>query len=954
MVAKNTQSEGSTLWKADAVLKNLDPHVYCHGTALESGSPYSIHEKMANPSPSFGLYKQQINLKNEKMDTQLFPSASLSGINSSTSSRDTALLCNSWSVFADDVNPSLPDSSGHRAQVNLSYSGNGPDLFGLVSSILEDPNGSEHLSDWNSSSKLFPSWPVETSDYLGHPAKAMLDCNGSSDMTGANDFYQETFQTTPENQIETQYQGFQGLNLVESWLSTVKKDTDMSSLQSPLFTKRSSPEDPIYKSNSFVQRDDFGCHENESDPCVRNSNKGSYKKGLPDFSTYAFHNSSNSNKTRVQREWNMDRCRDKHGPTDQAGFPKDHDCTPAGDSWGKMSQRKQHPHYFKGYEDCSVHQPQKKLFHQSPNYFGQKHPKVYGSMNWKTDSDLTLNLHDGYPLNRISCDQVHLNPIDVHSLPTDFTQSVTTMLQNGDYLHLAKSCQVWSEGELLSPTGKSNSRYRKHNSTANSPQASSSSGTPTQLSLGSIPQPPYYYSPTSPVPSSSRQDRRPKTGDVGPGSWHGNSSSENLGLNKCSSHSRQDHSAAKENRCNNQAGSFPGSWAPPSLNSPCNEPDRFFRYRNKPGQETRDDRSSGRKNWFPQPHRYGGPNRNQYNNYRRKQDQDGSNVSDFVNSQFVPPLPFMMPDLKQNPNFSQFGPHTGKFPVPASRFPFPDLMDLLHYEDFSHLGPFVNEMFYGDVPPPYFGFPAPFNKIRPMRNRSGPANELHTQLEMCYEQWRALEKERKKTEADLARNFPGKRVSSSNNTPIPRLPANPSRVDRLLVDQLREQARVVTLIGKMESLRSAPVHANISTTLDRHLEAIHITQARRKDEIVNAANRQRQGAPRYNDDKDVLALAAAIKEQAIFTRKARTALWCALQMTLPKNSTGATAQQAELEKALQELCSPGQGETKGPLRATEFPGPERKGAEPIEHQQVEQKEERPWASKNKGEEERGE
>lgn len=61
--------------------------------------------------------------------------------------------------------------------------------------------------------------------------------------------------------------------------------------------------------------------------------------------------------------------------------------------------------------------------------------------------------------------------------------------------------------------------------------------------------------------------------------------------------------------------------------------------------------------------------------------------------------------------------------------------------------------------------------------------------------------------------------------------------------------QVVTLLGKMERLRSSPLHANISTALDRHLESIHIVQSRRKDEIVNTSNRQRQGVPRCQDDR---------------------------------------------------------------------------------------------------------
>ncbi|KAH3699664.1 uncharacterized protein LOC127859462 [Dreissena polymorpha] len=240
-----------------------------------------------------------------------------------------------------------------------------------------------------------------------------------------------------------------------------------------------------------------------------------------------------------------------------------------------------------------------------------------------------------------------------------------------------------------------------------------------------------------------------------------------------------------------------------------------------------------------------------------------------------------------HPQMNKYAPKMPVIVPPGSMFPgpvvAPEGFDLVAIDAFGRMIPVQYTDLMYEMPPHFVpGFHPVLSNFK-VNRRSGPANELHTKLEECYDQFKQIETERKKTEAELARQNPGKKVSSANNIVVPRLPSSPSRVDRLVVDSFKEHARIITLIEKMEKLRDMNIHASVHSALERWLEGIRKVQARRKEEIVNAANRNRNGGPRNNDDKDILALSAAISELTVLTRRARTANWCALQMATIDN-----------------------------------------------------------------------
>ncbi|XP_073351057.1 uncharacterized protein moto [Pagrus major] len=216
----------------------------------------------------------------------------------------------------------------------------------------------------------------------------------------------------------------------------------------------------------------------------------------------------------------------------------------------------------------------------------------------------------------------------------------------------------------------------------------------------------------------------------------------------------------------------------------------------------------------------------------------------------------------------------------GSGVPGMDMGDMMSVNESAAFNSFVSDMMTHRGENTYHGMASAMTTSMAM-NDGTPVMQLYFYLDECYEQWKCLEKERKRTEVVLNKSFSGRRTAAVTNHYLPRTPPNPTGVDHLIVNQMKEQGKVASLLDRMAYLQNMPLHINIQTALNRHHMAISITQARRKEEIANISKHQRQRA-NFTEDRDTLLLVIALKDLAATTRNLRTALWCGLQMTLLK------------------------------------------------------------------------
>ncbi|XP_008937960.1 PREDICTED: uncharacterized protein C17orf104 homolog, partial [Merops nubicus] len=621
--------------------------------------------------------------------------------------------------------------------IDLSYSGSGPDMFGLVSSILEEPSKPEPVTDWTSLSRLFPlTWGPDFGSHgesSGLSSKHSVESKDFSELVGTQSYSQEPLQKP--HHVEMLHRGLEDLHLMESWLSP-SGPQPVDTLQNSCAENVSSQDEKTVHPEGFVCQNS-GCH-----PLLGSYDhvrlNGDYQKIGSNLSPFSAPNRMKEG-TSIQKEcWEPERARGKalkNAAQEQAKYSPARASQPVDASWGKASQdnplfSKRHKNFPAAHKLQASLPPSFYFFNQAP-----KENKFSGGTDRKPQETHVQNSpcsftsggasHDEYP--------IQMSPNECSPKVSEYDPAVKKLMENGSY----SSCcgHTWLEGAVANPAAVSGVPCGKGMGT--SPQSSSGASATSGVS----PTHPYYPQISPLLPRKGGRLHRP------------NGASHNLGVSNFITEDQklmkpigqsQHDPLPQEGQYHQLPVNFSSAWLT-QQNTVSEDPEKHHRLPKKQTQETSNkDNRRGRRNWIPH---FGSatPNHQQFSVLQKPHKQNSGTLGDFINPPFLPSFP-LMSDFKQNPSFPPFHPHLlsspNHFSFPPSPLLFSELVDL-HYKDFSHLNPLTQHLFCGEPAAPCFAFPAPF-KCRPPRGRSGAANELHLRLEECYEQCRALEEERKK------------------------------------------------------------------------------------------------------------------------------------------------------------------------------------------------------------------
>jgi len=114
---------------------------------------------------------------------------------------------------------------------------------------------------------------------------------------------------------------------------------------------------------------------------------------------------------------------------------------------------------------------------------------------------------------------------------------------------------------------------------------------------------------------------------------------------------------------------------------------------------------------------------------------------------------------------------------------------------------------------------------------SSPAHKLYKVLEECFDQFKMLQAERRKSEYEITKCFPHIKFNSTENAPVTALPTS-SRIDHLITETIREHSRILTMCMKMDFYSSGKdLCHSIKEALEKWIQAVRKVQSTRYDQM---------------------------------------------------------------------------------------------------------------------------